>query len=285
MQSKLRQLLDQSGIVRAPGAYDAWSARLIKMAGFPAVYMTGYGAAGSIIGQPDIGLLTMTEMITQARNIVAAVNIPVIADADNGYGGVLNVIRTTQEYEKAGVAAIQFEDQVFPKRCGHMEGKQLIPLEEMVSKLKAAVYARKSENLMIIARTDARAVNGFDDALARVQAYAEAGADILFFEAPQSLEEMKKVAQKTTKPLLANMVEGGKTPAMTGEQLAAIGYKIVIYPNSMLNTATKALRDMLTEFKKADTTANLSKNMVLFSEFNEMIGVGKARDLEKSFGQ
>lgn len=285
MQSKLRQLLDQSGIVRAPGAYDAWSARLIEMAGFPAVYMTGYGAAGSIIGQPDIGLLTMTEMVTQARNIVAAVNIPVIADADNGYGGVLNVIRTTQEYEKAGVAAIQFEDQVFPKRCGHMEGKQLIPLEEMVSKLKAAVYARKSENLMIIARTDARAVNGFDDALARVQAYAEAGADILFFEAPQSLEEMKKVAQKTTKPLLANMVEGGKTPAMTGEQLAAIGYKIVIYPNSMLNTATKALRDMLTEFKKADTTANLSKNMVLFSEFNEMIGVGKARDLEKSFGQ
>lgn len=281
--NKLRQLLAQPGIIRAPGAYDAWSARLVEMAGFPAVYMTGYGAAASIIGQPDIGLLTMTEMARQARNLASAVDIPVIADADNGYGGVLNVARTTREYEKAGVAAIQFEDQIFPKRCGHMEGKQLIAKAEMVSKLKAAVYARKCEDLLIIARTDARAVQGFDAALERARAYAEAGADIIFFEAPQSVEEMKKVAQEISKPLLANMVEGGKTPALTGEQLAAIGYKIVIYPNSSLYTATKAIQAMLASFKQTDTTERAVNGMVNFAEFNDLIGVAEARELEKTF--
>lgn len=280
---KLRQLLTQPGIIRAPGAYDGMSARLVEMAGFPAVYMTGYGVAASLLGQADIGLLSMTEMVTQAGNITAAVNIPVIADADTGYGGVLNVIRTVKEYERVGVAAVQLEDQVLPKRCGHMEGKQMIPKAEMVSKIKAAVYARKSKDLIIIARTDARATNGFDDALERAQAYANAGADIIFFEATQSVEELEKVAHSIDKPLMANMVENGKTPDLTGEQLAAIGYKIVIYPDSTIFTVTKALQEMLASLKKDDTTKTYVEHMTKFSEFNEVVGLAKARDLEKTF--
>lgn len=280
---KLRELLNQPGIIRAPGAYDAWSAKLVEMAGFPAVYMTGYGVSASVLGKPDIGLLTMTEMVTQAKNMAAAVEIPLIADGDNGYGGVLNVVRTVQEYERAGIAAIQLEDQVFPKRCGHMEGKQLIPKEEMVAKVRAAVYARQSNDFVIIARTDARAVNGFEDAIERAQAYADAGADVIFFEAPQSVEEMKNVAKLIKKPLFANMVEKGKTPFLTASELEEIGYKIVIYPVSTLYAATKAVAGVLETLKNDGTTQNYLNRMVEFPEFNEMIGVEKHRDLEKTF--
>lgn len=284
MQAKaLRKLLNSPGIIRAPGAYDAWSARLVEMAGFPAVYMTGYGVSASVIGQPDIGLLTMTEMVAQARNMAAAVGVPVIADGDNGYGGVLNVVRTVREYEGAGVAAIQLEDQVLPKRCGHMEGKQLVPKAEMVSKVRAAVHARRDPDFVIIARTDARAVNGFDDAVERALAYAEAGADVIFFEAPQSEAEMETVARVIGKPLLANMVEHGKTPFLTGERLAAIGYKIVIYPVSTLYAVTKAVQGLLADLKGADTTGGCRDRMVAFPEFNELIGLETARELEKSF--
>lgn len=284
MQAKqLRKLLNSPGIIRAPGAYDAWSARLVEMAGFPAVYMTGYGVSASVIGQPDIGLLTMTEMVAQARNMAAVLSVPLIADGDNGYGGVLNVVRTVREYEAAGVAAIQLEDQVLPKRCGHMEGKQLVPKAEMVSKVRAAVHARKDPDFVIIARTDARAVNGFDDAVERALAYGEAGADVIFFEAPQSEEEMTTVAKTIRQPLLANMVEHGKTPFLTGERLAAIGYKIVIYPVSTLYAVTQAVTDMLAALKGADTTAVCRERMVKFPEFNELIGLAKARELEKSF--
>lgn len=284
MQAKtLRKMLNSPGIIRAPGAYDAWSARLVEMAGFPAVYMTGYGVSASVIGQPDIGLLTMTEMVAQARNMAVALTVPLIADGDNGYGGVLNVVRTVREYEGAGVAAVQLEDQVLPKRCGHMEGKQLVPKAEMVSKVRAAVHARKDPDFVVIARTDARAVNGFDDAVERALAYAEAGADVIFFEAPQSVEEMEKVAREIRKPLLANMVEHGKTPFLTGEQLEAIGYKIVIYPVSTLYAVTKAVEGLLADLKVADTTAVCRDRMAKFPEFNELIGLAKARDLEKSF--
>lgn len=245
--------------------------------------MTGYGVSASLIGQPDIGLLTMTEMAAQAARIVAAVDIPVIADADNGYGGALNVMRTVREYERAGVAAIQLEDQVLPKRCGHMEGKQLVTKAEMVSKLKAAVQARRSDDFLIIARTDARAVTGFDDAMDRAKAYASAGADIIFFEAPQSLEEMKTVAGTLSKPVMANMVEHGKTPLLTGKELEALGYKLVIYPNSLLYTATKAVQSMLDSMKDADTTQGFGDRMVNFPEFNKMIGLDTIREMEESF--
>lgn len=281
--NSLRTLLNQPGLVIAPGAYDAMSARLIEMVGFPAVYMTGYGVSASLLGQPDIGLLTMTEMVAQAGHIAAAVNVPVIADGDNGYGGVLNVVRTVREYERTGLAAIQLEDQVLPKRCGHMEGKQIIPREEMVAKVRAAVHARTSPDFVIIARTDARAVVGFDDALARAQAYAEAGADVIFFEAPQSVDEMKQVAAKIDKPLIANMVENGKTPLVEGKDLEAIGYKIVIYPVSLIYTVTKSLTTMLRKLKADTTTKNCLADMVAFQEFNDLIGLAKQRDLEKSF--
>jgi methylisocitrate lyase len=280
---RLRELLNKPGIISTPGAYDVWSARLVEKAGFPAVYMTGYGAAVSVIGQPDIGLITMTEMAIHAKNIASAVDIPLIADADNGYGGVLNVIRTVQEYERGGVAAIQLEDQVFPKRCGHMEGKELIPMEEMVAKVRAAVHARKSEGLVIIARTDARAVNGFDDAVKRSLAYADAGADVIFFEAPQSVEEMREVAKTISTPLLANMVEKGKTPLLSKEELEALGYKIVIYPASLLYAATKSVIKLLQSLKEDGSTENCLEEMVAFSEFYGMVGVPEARELEKSF--
>ena len=279
----LKKMLQEPGIIIAPGAYDAWSARLIEKAGFSALYMTGYGVSASVLGKPDIGLLTMSEMVTQAKNIASAVDIPLIADGDNGYGGTLNVIRTVQEYEQAGVAAIQLEDQVFPKRCGHMEGKQLISKDEMISKIKAAVYARQLEDFVVIARSDARAVNGFEDTLDRVKDYVEAGADVIFFEAPESKDEMKKVAEIIKVPLLANMVENGKTPFLKERKLAEMGYKIAIYPVSTLYTVTKAILGLLEALKKDGTTLTYLDHMVDFSTFNEMIGVKEARDLEKIF--
>jgi len=279
---KLRELLRQPGIIRAPGAYDAWSAKLVEMAGFPAVYLTGYGVSASLLGKPDIGLVTMTEIVTQAKNMAAAVAVPLIADADNGYGGVLNVVRAVQEFERAGCAGIQLEDQVFPKRCGHMEGKQLITKDEMAAKIRAAVYARSNKDTVIVARTDARAVNGFDDAVTRARAYGDAGADVIFFEAPETVEEMKNITRLIKTPLLANMVEKGKTPVLTGKELEDMGYKIVIYPASTLYAATRALTDMLAALKSDDTTSTYG-SMVGFAEFNDLIGLQKYRDLEKSF--
>ena len=279
---KLRELLRQPGIIRAPGAYDAWSAKLVEMAGFPAVYLTGYGVSASLLGKPDIGLVTMTEIVTQAKNMAAAVDVPLIADADNGYGGVLNVVRAVQEFERAGCAGIQLEDQVFPKRCGHMEGKQLITKDEMAAKIRAAVYARSNKDTVIVARTDARAVNGFDDAVTRARAYGDAGADVIFFEAPETVEEMKNITRLIKTPLLANMVEKGKTPVLTGKELEDMGYKIVIYPASTLYAATRALTDMLAALKSDDTTSTYG-SMVGFAEFNDLIGLQKYRDLEKSF--
>ncbi len=216
---KLRELLNKPGIIRAPGVYDAWSARLVEAAGFRAAYMTGFGTSASVLGQPDIGFLTLTEMVTHAGNIANAIGIPVIADADTGYGGSLNVVRTVREYERAGVAALHIEDQVVPKRCGHMEGKQIIPVGDMVAKIRAAVHARRSDDFVIIIRTDARAVEGLDAAIERARAYDEAGADIIFIEAPESVEEMKKIAGIFEKPLFANMVEKGRTPFLTGREL------------------------------------------------------------------
>ena len=281
--SKLRDLLKEPGIIRAPGAFDAWSARLIEMAGFPVCYMTGYGTSASVIGQPDIGLITMSEMVTQARNMASAVTIPLIADGDTGYGGILNVIRTVQEFERAGVAGLQIEDQIFPKRCGHMEGKQLITKEEMTAKIRAAVSARKSKDFIIIARTDARAVTSLEDAIARANAYAVAGADVLFVEAPQTINEMVEIGRVLKVPLVANMVESGKTPLLTTPELERIGYKIAIYPVSARYAGTKAIIKMLRRLKEEDSTASTLTDLVGFQEFNQLIGVDKMRALEESY--
>ena len=279
----LRNLLADNHILMAPGAYDAWSARLIEAAGFPAVYMTGYGVSASTLGRPDIGLISFQEMLTAARNICACTTVPVIADADNGYGSTLNVVRTVREYENAGVSAIQLEDQVMPKRCGHMEGKQVIPKEEMVAKLRAAAYARQDPDTVLIARTDAVAVNGYEDAIDRAIAYRDAGADVIFVEAMQTHEQVQNAAARVGAPLMANMVEHGKTPLDTAENLFAMGFRIAIYPVAPLYAATKAVESMLRVLKEREDLVPCMEYEVDFPSFNRMIGLDELRALEKSF--
>src|SRR6266849_4403580 len=241
--TRLRELLDGPDLVVAPGAYDGLSARLIAQAGFSLVYMTGFGTAASVLGQPDVGLLTMSEMVSRAAALATVTgDLPLIADADTGYGNPINVRRTICEYERAGVAAVHIEDQVLPKKCGNMEGKQVIPLNEMVQKIHAAVDARQDPDFVIIARTDANAVYGFEDALQRGQAYHEAGADVVFIEAPRSVAELKAIAQTFPNvPLLFNWADSGKTPLLSLDEIQTLGYKLVIFPVSMLFAAAYAM--------------------------------------------
>ncbi len=282
--SRLRKLLEQNEPILAPGAYDALSARLIEEAGFSVVYMTGFGTSASLLGRPDAGLLSMSEMVDNARRIVQAVSIPVIADADTGYGNPINVIRTIREYEAAGVAGIHIEDQITPKKCGHTEGKQLVPTGEMVAKLKAALEVRSSEDLLIIARTDARAVEGLEGALKRARAYREAGADILFIEAPQSQEEIAEVARAFPDvPLLFNWAEGGKTPPMSLSALKKLGFKIIIFPISTLLTATQAIRKTLKVIKETGSPIPVIPDLGSFQGFLNFIGLPEIRELEQRY--
>ena len=279
----LRQMMTGNRIVVAPGAHDALTAKIIEQVGFSAVYMTGYGQAASHLGKPDVGLLTLTEMVARASNIVEAVNVPVIADADTGFGNAVNVMRTLREYEKAGVAAIQLEDQVAPKKCGHMTGRQVVSKEEMVGKIKAAVDVRTDPDLMIIARTDARTVHGIGEALERAKAYEEAGADILFVESPESIEEMKQITSSFKVPVLANMVEGGRTPFLPVQELESLGYDLVIFPTASTYLVTKALKRLMTTLKETGTTASLIPEMITFEEFNDLIGLTKIREIESIY--
>lgn len=279
----LRQMMTGKQIVVAPGAHDALTAKIIEQVGFSAVYMTGYGQAASHLGKPDVGLLTLTEMVARASNIVEAVNVPVIADADTGFGNAVNVMRTLREYEKAGVAAIQLEDQVAPKKCGHMTGRQVVSKEEMVGKIKAAVDVRTDPDLMIIARTDARTVHGIGEALERAKAYEEAGADILFIESPETVEEMKQITTSFKVPVLANMVEGGRTPFLPVQDLQGLGYDLVIFPTASTYLVTKALTRLMTVLKDTGTTASLIPEMITFEEFNDLIGLTKIREIESIY--
>ncbi|SMB93427.1 2,3-dimethylmalate lyase [Thermanaeromonas toyohensis ToBE] len=281
--SKLRQLLSQPGILVAPGAHDVLTAKIIEQVGFPAVYFTGYGQAASHLGCPDVGLLTMTEMVMRLNNMASAVDIPVIADADTGFGNAINTMRTVREYEKAGAAAIQLEDQVSPKKCGHMLDRQLIPTEEMVNKIRAAIEARRDPDLVIIARTDARTSLGLEEAIARGKAYEEAGADVIFIESPETVEEMKIICQSFKVPVLANMVEGGRTPLLTVEELEKLGYKLVIFPTASVYTTAKALISLMEELKKTGTTREYMKHMLPFHEFNKLIGLPQIKELEQKF--
>jgi len=251
--TRLRQMLEASGIVVAPGAYDGFSARLIEAAGFRCVYMTGAGTAASHLGQPDLGLATLTEMATHAGHLASCVSLPVIADADTGYGNVLNVVRTVREYERAGVAGLHIEDQVAPKKCGHIAGKQIIPVQEFCDKIRAASEYRTDRDFVIIARTDARAVTSLDDAIERGNRAAEAGADVIFVEAPQSEDEIRRVAREVKAPLLANMVPGGKTPAVKIPELERLGFKIVIFPAVCMGAAVPAMERALASLKETGT--------------------------------
>src|SRR5947209_17984840 len=284
--TRLRELLAQADLLVAPGAYDALSARLIAQAGFPAVYMTGFGTAASVLGQPDVGLLTMSEMVSRAAAIAGVVgDLPLIADADTGYGNPINVRRTIREYEHAGVAALHIEDQVWPKKCGHMEGKQVIPTQEMVQKIHAAVEARQDPDFIIIARTDANAVNGFEDALQRGKAYREAGADVLFIEAPRSLAELRTIAQTFPDvPLLFNWAESGKTPPLSLAEIRTLGFKLIIFPVSLLFAATYSMLKLLEVLKQGETSTPFASQMVTFSEFTNLIGLPEIQALERHYG-
>lgn len=280
-----RKLLKGPEIIVAPGAFDCISARLIEAAGFSAVYITGAGVASSRLGRPDIGLTTMNDILDTARNIVNSTNVPVICDADTGYGNAINLIRTAQEFEQADVAAIQVEDQVTPKKCGHTDGKQLVTKAEMVKKIEAFQYAKQTEDFAIIARTDAIAVNGFEDAIDRAQAYAKAGADVLFVEAPRTIEEMKRVIDLLgDTPLLVNIVDGGGlTPVLSVKELESIGFKIAIYPASPWMAAIKGIQQVLEELRENGSTAGFAQGMVSFQEMFEVVGLSHYKTLEERF--
>lgn len=280
----LKNLLMGDKALMVPGAYSALTARLVEQSGFPAVYLTGFGTAAHLLGKPDYGLVTMSEMVTTVKTMCQVTTIPLIADGDTGYGNEINVQRTVQEYELAGAACIQLEDQTFPKKCGHMNGKQVIPMEDHARKIKAAVSSRNDSNFLIMARTDSRAVNGLDDALRRGYAYLEAGADILFIEAPQSIEELEVIGRNFQGvPLVANMVENGRTPNLHINTLKQMGFKIVVYPVTSLFTATLAIQEGLKGLKENGISEPSSSKMVSFQDFTEIVGLSEFQEWEKSF--
>ena len=271
--TQFRRLLHQPGIIMAPGAYDCLTAKLIETAGFPAVYMTGAGTSVARLGYPDLALATMTEMRDNAASIASIVDIPVIADADTGYGGILNVRRTVRQYERSGVAALHLEDQESPKRCGHLNDKRVIAVDDMLPKIRAAVDARTDDDFTIIIRTDALAVTGWDDSMRRCQEYIKAGADALFVEALRTPEEAARAARELDVPLLYNYVETGKSPLLSAHELEQLGFKIVIFPASALLSATQAVRQTLATLKQQGTTAHLLENMTSLQDCFEAVGL------------
>ena len=271
----LRQLIERRQGLVVPGAYDALSARLVEQAGFPAVYMTGFGVSASRLGLPDLGFAGLAEMVDQARNLAAAVSIPLIADADTGYGSTLQVRRTVQQYEAAGVAALHIEDQVAPKRCGHLAGKQVVPVEEFAARIRAAVAARTDADFLVIARTDAIAVTGFDDAVDRAGAAARAGADVLFVEAPTTEAEIEALPRRLDRPLLFNYAPSGRSPLPSFARLRALGYAVVILPVDLLFAATRAMQRLLAELRDHDATPRDPERLVSFQEFLDLIGLSE----------
>lgn len=280
-RARLRELL-ATGSVLAPGAYDALSARLVAQTGFDAVYMTGFGTSATLLGRPDVGLLGGAEMTDNARRMAAAVDVPLIADADTGYGNPVNVVRTVRDYEQAGVAAIQLEDQVAPKRCGHMTGKEVISTVDMCAKISAAVAARTDPDFVVIARTDVAETEGTDAAIARAKAFRDAGADVLFVEAPRTVADIEQVAAELAgTPLLFNWVEGGRSTAITLDRVRELGFALVIFPVSTLMAATAAMRGVLTQLRETGSTDGPA--LEPFESFLDVIGLPEVREVEQRF--
>ncbi len=278
-----KKLLDNKTLV-FPGVYDSLSASIAAHCGFKEVYVSGAAVSYSLLGKPDIGLVTMAEMVSRISNIYDSSGQTIIADGDTGYGNALNVIRTVKAYEKAGAAGIQLEDQLMPKRCGHMFGKTIIEAEEMAGKIKAACDARVSEDFLIIARTDANAVSGLEEAINRGHLYLESGADILFIEAPDNVEQMSTICKVFKgKTLMANMVEGGNTPILPLEELTKIGYSIVIYPGACARVVAKALTGLYSHIKKKGDTLEYLDNMFVFDELNEILKLSEIRETEQKY--
>ncbi len=278
----LRERLARGEIIIAPGIYDLISARIADRMGFPALYMTGYGVVASYLGLPDAGLATYTDMVSRVAAIAQGTTTPLIADGDTGYGGLLNVEHTVRGYEAAGAAAIQLEDQEFPKKCGHTPGRRVIPLVDMVKKIRVAVEARRSPDFLVIARTDARTALGLDEALRRAEAFAEAGADVLFVESPESEEEMVRIGKAARgRPLLANMVEGGRTPMLPRERLMALGYRIAIYPAVGFLAAGAALRSVYGHIRETGSSLDAPTPLYPFDEFTRLMGFERVWAFEK----
>ena len=270
--ARLRELLAGPRIVVAPGAYDALTARLVERAGFPAVYLSGAGVSYTHLARPDIGLVTAEEMVARASAITAAVGIPVLADGDTGFGNAINTERTVRSYERAGLAGVQLEDQTFPKRCGHLDGKEVVPAEEMAGKIAAAVEARRDPSFVIVARTDALATHGVDEALRRLRLYAAAGADVLFADGPTTVAELAALPPALPLPAMANMVEGGKTPALAASELQRLGFRLVIFPNSLVRLFARQGAALLERLRASGTTADRRDDMLSFEELNLLLG-------------
>jgi|SRR3972149_314003 len=284
MKFKLKRMIDKREFIQAPGVYDALGAKIVESNGFNAVYMTGFGTAASQFGYPDIGLLTLTEMVENATRIAAAVQIPLIADADTGYGNSINVVRTVREFERAGVDAIHIEDQVWPKKCGHMEGKRIIDSSEMVGKIKAAVDSRKDENFLIIIRTDALATHGFNEAIERGHIFSEAGADILFIEAPVNREQVERIPKVlTAKPLLLNMAP--KTPDLSMNEIKDMGYSVVIYPGICLYGVINGYISEIKKLKDTGKQESFGQMIKDFNEINNFLGANHYNSLEHRYGE
>ena len=281
--TQFRQMLSDPGIITAPGAYDCLTAAIIEKTGFPAVYMTGAGTSVARIGYPDLALATATEMMSNAAAIAATVGVPVIADADTGYGGTMNVRRTIREYERTGVAAVHIEDQQFPKRCGHLDDKRVVPIDEMVQKIRAAAEARTDDDFTLIVRTDALAVTGWDDTMRRCDAFTEAGADALFVEAIRSPEEAADVVARTSVPLLYNFVESGKSPLLTVSELESLGFKIVIFPGSAFMAVAHTVARVMADLKAFGTTEHLIGEMSSLTDAFELMGLSEMLDRDAGY--
>ncbi len=284
--TRLKELLHAKEILVMPGAYDCLSAKIIENAGFNAIQCSGYGFAASLLGQPDSGWMAFNEVLEHTKNIANSVDIPVMADGDTGYGNVVNVVRTVKEFEQAGAAGINLEDQVWPKRCGHMSGKEVISVEEMCNKIRAAAWARTDKDFIINARTDARAIYGPEEVARRAEAYWEAGADLIFLEAPQSMDELEYYAKSLVPKgilLSANMLDGGRTPLVTFKQLEELGYARCSVPVMTIYAAAKGVMDAVNRLMADGTNANLGDSLIAFSEFNKLIGLQEIRELEERF--
>ena len=279
-RAQLRSSLQGEQILLAPGAYDGLGAKLIEKAGFPLVYASG-GAIARSIGLPDLGLVSFTEVLQRVKEIVRATSLPVIADADTGYGSALNVVRTVKEFEEEGVAGLHIEDQVYPKRCGHYEGQSLIPAQEMAGKIEAAVHARQDPETLIIARTDARSVFGLDEAISRARIFVEAGANAIFVEALVSLEEIKTVGREIKAPLIFNMTEGGKSPTVPISKLQELGFKIVLFPSDLQRAFIGTGKRMLQ--KRLEGKSGLLEEMCSFKERDEIVDLDRYLNLEKQY--
>ncbi len=280
---KIRDALQQKGVLVMPGVYDCLSAKIASRAGFEVIFITGYSVSATFLGEPDFGLLTQTDLLAASQRICSVTPLPVIVDADTGYGNAVNVIRTVRELIRGGAAGMFLEDQIWPKRCGHMKGKQVVPLEEYLKKLRAAIDARGTDDFFIVARTDARQALGLEEAIRRGRAFKEAGADAVFIEAPNTKEEMREIGRSVPGPLVANMIERGVTPTMGPEELKELGFQLIVWPLGPLYASARALENVYSTLRRAGTTHEIIDRLISFDDFHDIIGLKEKYALDEKY--